>query len=141
MDEKFCFEETVFVTPAGIGEQGDWHEDDLKQINNIRSLHPEIGHWGSLAIGCAFSGYSMDILAVGWAEWLCEERCPDFLTYIYVKQKCPKFDFGSTGLYDKHIYEYAETLPWKSNAPLPSWVLNGCSKMKSNYSESNSQCL
>jgi hypothetical protein len=118
---NFVFSPTVFVLPGDEQESGEWSPDDLSQIEKIRSLHPELQHWGNLAIGCAWGAYSQDIMAVGWMdrEQFDFGRNLGFLAYLYVRQLAPSFDFLGTGLFSEDIHELGKQEPWRGNNHVP----------------------
>ena len=120
---ELVFDPLVFVQPGYEQADGDWPEQWQTQIDHIRALHPELEPWGRLAIGAAWGDYSQDIMAVGWVDWV-EERNPDFLAYLYVRQIVPVFKFGGTGLFSEEVYQLGRQEPWLGNKhAAPAWAL------------------
>ena len=74
------------------GDPGKWDNEDLEDIRSIKKLHPELKHWGDLAIGLAFGYYSQNWLDISWAE-LAIRRNIEFLTYIYIRQNPQNMNF------------------------------------------------
>lgn len=91
---NFCFDATVFVRPGYEKAPGDWTDRDRQDISTIRRLHPELEHWGDLAIGSAFGDYSQDVLEVSWADWLVNERDLEFLNYCCWRQTRGRWKSG-----------------------------------------------
>ena len=92
-DQSF-FDATTFVQPGQECTSGSWNEEDRKAINSLRSLYPELSHWGDLAIGSAFGSFSDDFLEVHWAEWMLKERDEIFLDYCCWRQIKGVWDLG-----------------------------------------------
>lgn len=121
----FVFAPTVFVQPGYEQADGDWSDAARAQIDQIRSLHPELELWGRLAVGCAWGDYSQDIMAVGWLYpgQMSGARSPEFLAYCYVRQLVPGFDFSGTGLYSEDIFQLARQEPWLRDEHIaPDWA-------------------
>lgn len=123
----FEFKPTVFVQPGYEHADGDWPVECIVQINQIRDLHPEIQHWGNLAVGSAWGDYSQEIMAVGWVYSeqfaVARSRNSDFLAYLYVRQIAPTFDFGGTGSFSEEVYELGKQEPWLGNEHTPpAWA-------------------
>ena len=118
----FRFDPLCFVQPGYEKAAGDYPEEWMRQISQIRAGHPELSEWGDLAIGGAWGAYSQDILAVTWVDWI-EGRDPAFLAYIYVSQLVPGFNFGGTGLYDAEVEELGDQAPWLGQEHVaPVWT-------------------
>ena len=125
---NFVFSPAPFVMPGSEKADGDWPTAWRAQIEQIRAVHPELQHWGNLAVGSAWGDYSQDVLAINWAypdqfqgadKWL-----PDFLAYCYVRQVAPTFKFGGTGLFSEDVYALGQQAPWKDEKPVaPGWAL------------------
>ena len=118
----FKFEESIFVNNVDVIEDCIELQNEFVQINNIRLNNPELSHFRYWPLFFAIGKYSEDIYAVSWADWV-EGRDTGLLAYMYIKQLAPTFDFGTTGTYNSDVWEYASSLPWISNKPLPEWVL------------------
>lgn len=114
----FIFDATAF---GGTTEPGEWSEDARALITSLRARYPELVGWGDLALGSAWGGYSQDIYAVSWVDWL-KDRDNGFLAYLYVSQSDPDFKWGGTGLYMDDVWAYGDVRPWECGAPLPAWV-------------------
>lgn len=71
---KFVFDAATFVRPGDETDPGEWSDETRGEIAKLRNLYPELAHWGDLALGGAFGEMSQDVLSVGWAHWMFEER-------------------------------------------------------------------
>ena len=105
---SFSFKATTFVQEGYESAPGDWSDDSLQDIAKIRSLYPELNHWGDLAIGVAFGDFSQDVFAVSWADWMATERDEIFLNYCCWRQIKGPWEFGL----DSDTLEFAND--WKS---------------------------
>ena len=50
-----------FIQKGFESSLGNWSKDQEKDIEILKHVHPEIRHWGTLAVGLAWSEYSQDI--------------------------------------------------------------------------------
>lgn len=117
--EGFVFQLYPFVT--GSEEDPDeWNEDERRIIPKLRAWYPELATWKDLALVWAWGGYSQDVYEVNWTDWQTE-RDPGFLAYVYIRNRCPGFDFRN-GVFGMEVLKYAQTSPWLTTAPLPDWV-------------------
>lgn len=91
---NFIFNPETFVTKGHGSDSGEWHDQAQKDIAQLRTFYPELAHWGDAAIGNAFSGFSQDVLDVGWANWMVEKRDEGFLTYCCWEQIKGEWNFG-----------------------------------------------
>lgn len=91
---NFTFDPEIFVVKGHGSDHGEWSEQDRKDIAQIRESHPELAHWGDLAIGVAFGSFSDDVLEVGWGNWIIGQRSEDFLTYCCWRQIKGTWNFG-----------------------------------------------
>jgi hypothetical protein len=83
---RFFFVASTFVSPGLETDPGDWSDEVRAEIATLRDLYPELSHWGDLALGSAFGDMSQDVLSVGWADWLFNERHDFFLDYCCWRQ-------------------------------------------------------
>jgi hypothetical protein len=72
----------LFVVSGYEKSDGEWTDNDRKDIAVIRQMHSELKDWGDLAIGSAWSSFSQDVMEVNWCEWLIGEKQDIFLEYI-----------------------------------------------------------
>lgn len=89
----FEFDAATFVKRGCEQEPGEWSDETRGSINKLRVFYPEISHWGDLAIGSAFGGFSRDFLEVSWAEWMLEKRTDLFLSYCCLIQMRGEWPF------------------------------------------------
>jgi len=115
------FNATTFVIPGAENDPGEWPDDDVAFINGLREIYPELKNWGNLALGGAWGQYSQEIYAISWVDFI-DGRDNGFLAFIYIRNKCKKFDFGGTDLFREDIIDYSDTLPWEHESQLPEWV-------------------
>jgi hypothetical protein len=90
----FSFNANTFVQEGHESASGEWSDNTLQDIAKIRSLYPELKHWGDLALGCAFGDFSQDVLAVSWANWAISQRDELFLNYCCWRQTKGPWEFG-----------------------------------------------
>lgn len=103
---------------------GEYHasDDTLADVRALRAHFPELQNWSDLALVVAFGDYSTHIMAVHWADWLCDRREEGFLAYLYVRAICPDYKFDTTGLHMDDVDEYATSRPWNTLAAAPTWA-------------------
>lgn len=82
----FYFEPTTFVQLGFEQHEGNWPAESADQLAKLRTLYPELSHWGDLALGSAFGSFSQDVLEVNWAEWMFDIRDDMFLDYCCWRQ-------------------------------------------------------
>lgn len=92
--KNFKFNPETFVNSGHGSDDGEWSNQNRKEIAQLRELYPELAHWGDLALGTAFGDFSNDVLEVGWASWLFEKRDEGFLTYCCWRQLKGAWQFG-----------------------------------------------
>jgi hypothetical protein len=81
----FTFSPRPFVQEGFESAPGDWGDSDRREIAAIRDAHPELSHWGDLAIGMAWSDYSHNVYLISW--WNFDgNRDEHFLNYCCWEQ-------------------------------------------------------
>lgn len=107
----FQFEPRPFVMPGAETASGDWSEKSRREIASVRTLYPELAHWGELALGGAFGDFSQDVLLVNWAEWMLERRDEMFLDYCCWRQTRGAWTFGwdDGALAEGHVWKDPST--------------------------------
>lgn len=99
------------------------NEQDIADVRSLRSNFPELESWSDLALVVAFGDYSAHIMAVQWADWLCDQRDEGFLAYLYVRAISPNYEFDYTGLHMDDVDDYATEKPWLTGASAPTWAV------------------
>jgi len=107
--ENFIFNPETFVAPGHGSDEGEWTDQNKKEIAQLRESYPELAHWRDLAIGAAFGSFSQDVLGVSWGVWMIDKRDEGFLTYCCWRQIKGDWKFGMSFKTPDH-----EVLPiWK----------------------------
>ncbi|BBB10574.1 hypothetical protein [Sphingopyxis sp. EG6] len=91
---EFTFDAATFVAHGHELDPGEYSDEMRKEIAALRKFYPELSHWGDLAFGSAFGDMSQDVLSVGWANWLFDERHDFFLDYCCWRQTRGVWDGG-----------------------------------------------
>lgn len=97
---------------------------DIADVRRLRENFQELVTWSDRALVVAFGEYSSHIMAVHWADWLCDRRDEGFLAYLYVRAIRPNYEFDFTGLHTDmdDVDDYAAEKPWLTSAPAPAWA-------------------
>lgn len=95
---------------------------DVADVRRLRANFPELTTWSDLALVVALGDYSAHIMALPWADWLCDQRDEGFLAYLYLRAIRPNYEFDFTGLHMDDVDDYAAQKPWLTNAPAPAWA-------------------
>jgi hypothetical protein len=92
--KPFRFEASTFVNSTKAEtDNGDFDADLRDQVVQLRNLHPEIAHWGDIALVFAWSDYSQDCWMNSWH--FIEGRNENFLNYLCWKQTRGEYPRGA----------------------------------------------
>lgn len=85
MVTPFRFEASTFVNNKRIEtEDGDYDPETRIELKRLRSLYPEISHWGDIALAFAWGDYSEDCWMLSWES--VTDRNENFLNYLCWRQ-------------------------------------------------------
>lgn len=72
---------------------GDYDADTRVELEQLRTLHPEIKHWGDLAIFFSWNAYSQDCWMNSWHQ--IGERNDNYLSYLCWRQTRGEYPRGA----------------------------------------------
>lgn len=93
----FRFEASTFVSSAPAeSAAGDFTPDTRAEIARLRAAHPEILHWGDVALAAAWGDYSEDCWMNSWeAVPQASARHENFLNYLCWRQTRGEYPRGA----------------------------------------------
>lgn len=91
--KPFRFEASTVVIGGAEAEKGDYDADTQAELSQLRSLHPEVAHWGDIAIFSAWNMYSQDCWMNSWHP--ISERNENFLSYLCWMQTRGEYSRGA----------------------------------------------
>jgi len=95
--KSFRFEASTFVNNkrAEMGN-GDYDPSTRAELSILRSLYPEISHWGDIALAAAWGDYSEDCWMLSWEPVTPETtRSENFLNYLCWRQTRGEYPRGA----------------------------------------------
>lgn len=93
----FRFEASTFVSNAPAETAaGDFAPDTRAELSRLRAAHPEISHWGDVALAAAWGDYSEDCWMISWeAVPQASSRNENFLNYLCWRQTRGEYPRGA----------------------------------------------
>lgn len=92
-----------------------------ERLVEFKKIYPELNHWKNQSIDKLWSQYSLAIYMTKDASWL-KNRKESLLAYIYVVNKYPEFNFGTQGMFEDYLEDFAKKKPWLNEIEEPKWI-------------------
>lgn len=106
----FRFSASTFVnTISAETDNGDYDADTRAELQQLRLYHPEISHWGDLAVFFAWNEYSQDCWMSSWH--FIENRNANFLCYLCWRQTRGAYPRGAGDELADEATEWMATEP------------------------------